>query len=69
MKDLKIEYRDGQLVEFSIDGIVFNSVTAIGLSHEIGATMPSVSMSISIGSGKTLVPSSLCRQNQQIIEK
>lgn len=69
MKDLKIEYRDGQLVEFSIDGIVFNSVTAIGFSHEVGETMPSVSISIPIGTGKTLEPSSLCRQNLQIIEK
>ena len=69
MKDLKIEYRDGKLVEFSIDGIHFNSVTAIGFSHEVGETMPTVSMSIPIGTGKTLVLPSLSRQNLQIIEK
>lgn len=69
MKDLKIEYRDGKLVEFSIDGIQFNSVTAIEFSHEVGETMPSVSMSIPIGTGKPLVPPSLSRQNLQIIEK
>ncbi|WBV23024.1 serine acetyltransferase [Pantoea piersonii] len=69
MKDLKIEYRDGKLIEFSIDGIQFNSVTAIGFSHEVGETLPSVSMSIPIGTGKTLVPASLSRENLQIIEK
>lgn len=69
MKDLKIEYRDGRLVEFSIDGIQFNSVTAISFSHEVGETMPSVSMSLPIGIGKNLVPASLSRENLQIIEK
>ena len=69
MKDLKIEYRDGKLVEFSIDGIQFNSVTAIGFSHEVGDTLPSVSMSLPLGVGKTLVPASLSRENLQVIEK
>ncbi|AWP32176.1 serine acetyltransferase [Pantoea vagans] len=69
MKDLKIEYHDGRLVEFSIDGIEFNSVTAIGFSHEVGETMPTVSMSLPIGIGKSLVPASLPRENLQIIEK
>lgn len=69
MKDLKIEYRDGRLVEFSIDGIQFNSVTAIGFSHEVGQTMPTVSMSIPVGVGKELVPASLSRENLRIIEK
>ncbi|MGP2481294.1 serine acetyltransferase [Pantoea eucalypti] len=69
MKDLKIEYRDGKLIEFSIDGVLFNSVTAIGFSHEVGETMPSVTMSIPIGTGKSLLPASLSRENLQIIEK
>lgn len=45
MKDQRIEYRDGKLVEFSIDGIRFDSVTAITFSHEVGETLPTVSMS------------------------
>lgn len=69
MKDLKIEYRDGKLIEFSIDGIQFNSVTAIGFSHEVGESLPSVSMSLPLGVGKTLVPASLSRENLQVIEK
>ena len=69
MKDLKIEYRDGKLIEFSIDGIQFNSVTAIGFSHEVGETLPSVSMSLPLGVGRTLVPASLFRENLQVIEK
>lgn len=69
MKDLKIEYRDGRLVEFSIDGIQFNSATAIGFSHEVGQTMPTVSMSLPVVAGKELIPASLSRENLQIIEK
>lgn len=69
MKDLKIEYRDGRLVELSIDGIQFNSVTAIGFTHEVGEDMPMVSMSIPIGVGKSLVPANLSRENLKIIEK
>lgn len=69
MKDLKIEYRDGKLVEFSIDGIQLNSVTAISFSHEVGENIPTVSLSIPIGVGKSLVPASLSRENLQVIEK
>lgn len=69
MKDLTIEYRDGRLIEFSIDGIKFNSVTAITFSHEVGETLPSVSMTIPLGVGKAIVPASLSCENLQIIEK
>lgn len=69
MKDLKIEYRDGKLVEFSIDGIRFDSVTAITFSHEVGETLPTVSMSIPLGIGKALIPASMSRENFLIIEK
>lgn len=69
MKDLKIEYRDGRFVECSIDGIEFNSVTAIGFSHEVGETLPTVTLTIPIGVGKRLVPASLDRENLRIIEK
>ncbi|MDU2812064.1 MAG: hypothetical protein E7C11_28455 [Klebsiella michiganensis] len=33
MQDLKIEYRDGKLVELSIDGVSFLSASAISFSH------------------------------------
>lgn len=33
MQDLKIEYRDGRLVELSIDGVSFLSASAISFSH------------------------------------
>ena len=69
MKDLKIEYRNGTLVELSIDGVRFNSVTSIGFSHEVGETLPTVSLSIPIGVGKSLGASSQSRENLQIIEK
>ena len=35
MQDMKIEYRGGKLVELSIDGVSFSSVTAINFNHEV----------------------------------
>ena len=69
MQDLKIEYRDGKLIELSIDGVKFNGVTAISLSHEVGETLPTVNLSIPIGIGESLVPPGMSRENLRIIEK
>ncbi|MDI7592588.1 hypothetical protein QLY72_09080 [Cronobacter malonaticus] len=51
MKDLKIEYQDGKLVELSIEGVSFNTVTAITFSHEVGETLPTVSLTFPLGLG------------------
>lgn len=69
MQDLKIEYRDGKLVELSIDGICFMSVTAISLNHEAGKTLPMVNLTIPLGVGKRLAPASTDPQNLRIMEK
>ncbi|WP_024558299.1 serine acetyltransferase [Franconibacter pulveris 1160] len=69
MKDLKIEYQDGKMVELSIDGVSFNTVTAISFSHEVGETLPTVSLTFPLGIGERLVPASLSRENLRIIEK
>lgn len=69
MKDLKIEYQDGKLVELSIDGVSFNTVTAITFRHEVGETLPTVSLTFPLGIGERLVPASLSRENLRIIEK
>lgn len=69
MKDLKIEYQDGKLVELSIDGVSFNTVTAITFSHEVGETLSTVSLTFPLGIGERLVPASLSRENLRIIEK
>ncbi|EPN9631520.1 serine acetyltransferase [Cronobacter sakazakii] len=69
MKDLKIEYQDGKLVELSIDGVSFNTVTAISFSHEVGETLPTVTLTFPLGIGERLVPASLSRENLRIIEK
>jgi hypothetical protein len=69
MKDMKIEYRDGKLVEFTMDGIEFSSVTSLSFNHEVGETLPSVSITLPIGAGKTLMPANFSRENLQIIEK
>lgn len=69
MQDLKIEYRDGKLVELIIDGVSFKNVTAITFNHEVGATLPTVSLTFPLGVGERLVPASLSRENLRIIEK
>ena len=69
MKDLKIEYRDGKLTELSIDGVSFNSITAINFNHAMGDTLPTVSLTFPLGIGERLVPASLSRENLHIIEK
>ncbi|MBW9419927.1 MULTISPECIES: serine acetyltransferase [Enterobacter cloacae complex] len=69
MQDLKIEYRDGKLVELSIDGVSFKTVTAITFSHTVGETLPTVSLTFPLGIGERLVPDNLPRENLRIIEK
>lgn len=69
MQDLKIEYREGKLVELSIDGVSFSLVTAVSLHHEAGEALPMVTLTIPLGIGDRLVPASPGRQNLRIIEK
>ncbi|HCT5914322.1 TPA: serine acetyltransferase [Klebsiella pneumoniae] len=69
MQDLKIEYRDGELVELSIDSVSFKTVTAITFNHEAGETLPTVSLTFPLGVGERLVPATLSRENLRIIEK
>ncbi len=69
MQDLKIEYRDGELVELSIDSVIFKTVTAITFNHEVGETLPTVSLTFPLGVGERLVPATLSRENLRIIEK
>lgn len=38
MKDLKIEFYDGRLVELRVDGVLINDATAIHFSQVLGAT-------------------------------
>ncbi|EMH4032917.1 TPA: serine acetyltransferase [Serratia marcescens] len=37
MKDLKIEFYDGRLVELRVDGVLINDATAIHFSQVVGA--------------------------------
>lgn len=69
MQDFKIEYHEGRLVELSIDGISFRSVTAVSLHHELGERLPVVTLTIPLGDGQRLEPASLARENLRIIEK
>ncbi|WP_105621664.1 serine acetyltransferase [Cronobacter malonaticus] len=69
MKDLKLEYQDGKLVELNIDGVSFNAVTAITFSHEVGETLPTVSLTFPLDNGERLVPARPYPENLRIIEK
>ena len=66
MQDLKIEYRDGKLVELSIDGVSFLSASAISFSHTANET---IILTMSVGVGERLEPPSPPRENLRIIEK
>ncbi|MER3686599.1 serine acetyltransferase [Klebsiella pneumoniae] len=67
MQDLKIEYRDGRLVELSIDGVSFLSASAISFSHTANETLPTIILTMSVG--EHLEPPSHTRENLRIIEK
>ncbi|MDE9153695.1 hypothetical protein, partial [Klebsiella pneumoniae] len=69
MQDLKIEYQDGKLVELSIDGVSFLSASAISFSHTAKEALPTIILTMSVGVGELLVPSSPPRENLRIIEK
>ncbi|MFA1200655.1 serine acetyltransferase [Klebsiella pneumoniae] len=67
MQDLKIEYRDGKLVELSIDGVSFLSASSISFSHTANETLPTIILTMSVG--ERLVLPSPPRENLRIIEK
>lgn len=69
MQDMKIEYRDGKLVEMSIDGVSFLSASAISFSHTADAEPPTIILTMSVGVGERLEHASLPRENLRIIEK
>lgn len=69
MQDLKIEYRDGRLVEMSIDGVSFLSASAISFSHTANETQPTIILTMSVGVGERLSPARPPHENLQIIEK
>ncbi|HIH9640172.1 TPA: serine acetyltransferase [Klebsiella pneumoniae] len=69
MQDLKIEYRDGKLVELSIDGVSLLSASAISFSHTANETLPTIILTMSVGVGERLGPPSHPRENLRIIEK
>lgn len=44
MKDLKIEYRDGKLVELRVDGFLVTGATALHLNHVVGGAIPQLTL-------------------------
>lgn len=69
MQDLKIEYRDGKLVEMSIDGVSFLSASAISFSHTANEMLPTLILTMSVGGGGRLAPAIPPYENMRIIEK
>lgn len=69
MQDMRIEYRDGKLVELSIDGVSFLSASAISFRHTADAEPPTIILTMSVGVGERLKHNNLPRENLRIIEK
>ena len=69
MQDMKIEYREGKLVELSIDGVSFLSAHAVSFSHTANEEPPTIILTMSVGVGEHLEPPSHPRENLRIIEK
>ena len=44
MQDMKIEYRDGKLIELSIDSVSFKHATAVSFNHEVGEMLPTITL-------------------------
>lgn len=62
MKDLSIVYRDGKFVHVVLDGVEMNQITAIQFSHQVGETVPTLSISGHLISG----PSKSGRELEQV---
>lgn len=69
MQDMKIEYRDGKLVELSIDGVSFLSASAISFSHTANEEPPTIILTMSVGAGERLAHAVPPRENLRIIDK
>lgn len=69
MKYMKIEYRDGKLVELLIDGIDFSSATSASFHHVAGEGVPVLTISLPIGVGSSHPNSRGTRENFRTIEK
>lgn len=69
MQDMKIEYRDGKLVELSIDGVSFLSASAISFSHTANEEPPTIILTMSVGAGERLATAVPPRENLRIIDK
>lgn len=69
MQDMKIEYRDGKLVELSIDGVSFLFASAISFSHTANEEPPTIILTMSVGAGERLAPDVPPRENLRIIDK
>ncbi|HIH9666568.1 TPA: hypothetical protein ACYVBH_004509 [Klebsiella pneumoniae] len=69
MKDLKIEYRDGKLIELRVDGVLMEGVTAISFSHEAGKTQPELIMHLPVNQQESLTPPDVDRRTLRSVQK
>jgi len=69
MKDLKIEYRDGKLMELRVDGVLVEGVTAISFRHEAGKTQPELVMHLPVNQQEALTLPDVDRRTLQSVQK
>ncbi|WP_455852700.1 serine acetyltransferase [Pantoea endophytica] len=53
MKDFKIEYRDGKLLECRVDGVLVECLSSLHLIHE-GRELPTLTITTHVSSKETL---------------
>lgn len=68
MKDFKIEYRDGKLLECRVDGVLVECLSYLKLVHE-AKELPTLSITTHVSSKETLIPPDVDRATLQSVQK
>ncbi len=68
MKNFKIEYRDGKLLECRVDGILVECLSYLKLIHE-GKELPTLSITTHVSSKETLIPPDVDRATLESVQK
>lgn len=68
MKDFKIEYRDGKLLECRVDGVLVECLSYLKLVYE-GKELPTLSITTHVSSKETLIPPNIDRTALESVQK
>ncbi|RVU75157.1 hypothetical protein [Pantoea dispersa] len=68
MKDFKIEYRDGKLLECRVDGVLVECLSSLHLVHE-GKELPTLTITTHVSSKETLIAPDVDRKTLESVTK